>query len=86
MRALDGRGFLSDTAEPSERWLARYIHPDDQPRVTAAIAEAIRARRTFALEHRVIRADGTLGWTDSRAVPVLDAGGEIVELTLPAAP
>ncbi|MBV9109975.1 MAG: histidine kinase, partial [Gemmatimonadetes bacterium] len=29
MRQLDGRGFLSDTAEPSGSWLERYIHPDD---------------------------------------------------------
>jgi PAS domain-containing protein len=30
-------------------------------------------------EHRVPLADGTLGWTFSRAVPLFDARGEIVE-------
>jgi signal transduction histidine kinase len=33
----------------------------------------------FELEHRVRRTDGTLGWTYSRAVPLLDANGAIVE-------
>ncbi|HUQ84230.1 MAG TPA: PAS domain S-box protein [Gemmatimonadaceae bacterium] len=79
MRRLDGRGLLLDTDEPSGAWLARYLHPDDHARVTAAIDKAVRGRGPFALEHRVIRADGTLGWTQSRAVPVFDSAGEIVE-------
>ena len=79
LRELDGRSFLSDTGEPSADWLGRYIHPDDQARVTAAVAAAVRTRSTFALEHRVIRADGTFGWTFSRAVPLLGADGEITE-------
>ena len=45
----------------------------------AAINEAIRTRSTFELEHRVMRVDGTPGWVHSRAVPMLDADGEIVE-------
>src|SRR5215204_393878 len=79
MRQLDGHDFLSDSPEPSDAWLTRYVHPDDRARVTAAIREAVQTRSTFELDHRVIRADGTLGWTFSRAVPLLDADGEIVE-------
>ena len=84
MRQLDGGGFLSDTpesgaAEPGGAWLGRYIHADDQAYVTAAIAEAVRTRSPFALEHRVIRADGTLGWTQSRAVPLVGADGAVTE-------
>ncbi len=79
MRALEGRGFLSDTGEPISSWLEKYIHPADQARVKAAIAEAIRDKKIFQLEHQVLRADGTLGWTFSRAVPIMDAGGEIIE-------
>ncbi|MEZ4831579.1 MAG: PAS domain-containing protein [Caldilineaceae bacterium] len=56
-----------------------YIHPDDQPHVRHTITEAIRTKSMFELEHRVRRANGTLGWTLSRAVPVLDQNGEIVE-------
>jgi PAS domain-containing protein len=74
MRQLDGRGFISDTAEPTERWMERYIHPDDRPLVEAAIGEAVRTKGVFELEHRVLRVDGTLGWMLSRAVPIVGAG------------
>lgn len=79
MRQLDGQGFLSDTLEPNTEWLTAYIHPDDQAFVLAKIDEAIRGRKIFDLEHRVRLADGGLGWTHSRAVPIFDEHGEIVE-------
>jgi PAS domain S-box-containing protein len=79
MRQLDGRGFLADTPAPSRNWLDEYIHPDDQAEVRAAIADAIARRSMFELEHRVRRADGSLGWTLSRAVPLLDDAGRITE-------
>ena len=79
MRHLQGREFIANTCEPSRSWLLNYIPADDQPRVTAAIDVSIRSKSVFELEHRVIRADGTLGWTFSRAVPLLDGNGDIVE-------
>jgi signal transduction histidine kinase len=79
MRRLDGRGFISDTAEPTEDWMGRYIHPEDRTLVKATIEEAVRTKGVFELEHRVVRVDGTLGWTLSRAVPILGAGGEVLE-------
>jgi PAS domain S-box-containing protein len=79
MRQLRGGGFIADTEAPSRTWLQKYIHPDDQSRVVARINEAIRTKSTFELEHRVLRTDGSLGWTFSRAVPLKDANGEIVE-------
>ena len=47
--------------------------------VKAAIDDAIRKKSTFELEHRVIRADGSLGWASSRAIPVKDASGAVSE-------
>jgi PAS domain S-box-containing protein len=79
MRQLVGREFIADTLEPSQSWLDKYIHTDDQPYVTQAIQKAIQSKSVFALEHRVIRTDGTLGWTFSRAVPIVDEAGDIVE-------
>ena len=78
-RQLDGRNIIADTEQPSRTWLQEYIHPDDQPYVMEVVKEAIRTKTMFELEHRVRRVDGTLGWTFSRAVPMLDAQGEIVE-------
>ena len=79
MRQLTGRGFIADTSEPSRDWVEQYIHPDDRPMVLETIDQAIRSKSVFELEHRVVRADGTLGWTHSRAIPILDARGEITE-------
>jgi len=79
MHELDGRGFLKDADEPTGDWMTDNIHPDDMERVKAAIAEAIKEKKIFQLEHRVLRADRTPGWTFSRAVPILDDQGEITE-------
>nr|WP_226377525.1 ATP-binding protein [Haloterrigena turkmenica] len=79
MHELEGKEFIADTQESTSDWLDKYIHPDDQERVTAAIDEAIRSKSTFELEHQVEQVDGSLGWTFSRAVPMLDEDGDIVE-------
>ena len=79
MWELDGRGFLVDTPGPSEQWLNTYIHPDDQSHVMAVVADAVRTKGVFELEHRVKRLDGSLGWTHSRAVPLFDGKGDVTE-------
>jgi signal transduction histidine kinase/CheY-like chemotaxis protein len=79
MRQLDGRGFLKDASDERRYWIDDYVPAEDQQRVHEAIAEAIRAKAVYELEHRVRRLDGSVGWTCSRAVPMLDARGDIVE-------
>ncbi|MBT9371613.1 PAS domain S-box protein [Rhizobium sp. CSW-27] len=79
MRQLDGRGFLANLYRPSARWTEEYLLPEDRPEIGAAIARAIRTRRPFQMEHRIRKADGSVGWVLSRAVPVADGNGEIVE-------
>jgi signal transduction histidine kinase len=79
MRHLDSRGFIDETNEPTGGWADKYIPAEDQPRVREAIDEAIRTKRVFELEHRVLRPDGSAAWTFSRAVPILDSDGEVVE-------
>jgi PAS domain S-box-containing protein len=79
MRELDGRGFLKDTHEPTTDWQTVNVYKGDLGKVKKVIAEAIREKKIFQLEHRVNRADGTTGWTFSRAVPILDDKGEIIE-------
>jgi PAS domain S-box-containing protein len=79
MHSLRGKNFVSDTDDTSRTWLETYIHPDDRAKVLAAINEAIRTKSPFELEHLVIRVDGSMGWAHSRAVPVFDEDGEILE-------
>jgi signal transduction histidine kinase len=79
MRQLDGKGFISDTQSPTTDWMREYIPEKDQPMLEKAIDEAIRTKSLFELEHQVKRPDGTLGWTLSRAIPLLNEQGEITE-------
>jgi PAS domain S-box-containing protein len=79
MRQLDGRGFIADTETPSVAWIDQYLLPEDQPQILAAIEEAIARKGVFQLEHRVRQLDGTIGWTFSRALPIQDEAGEIIE-------
>jgi len=79
MYSLDGKDFIPDTKNPTSGWVSTYIDPEDQPRVLSVIQEAIRSKSVFQLEHRVIRADGAMGWVLSRAIPLLDEEGKIIE-------
>jgi two-component system sensor histidine kinase VicK len=79
MYQLQGGDFLSDTGEPIEDWMEKYIHPKDHDRVQLAIDHAIRTKTMFQLEHQVVLPNGGLGWTNSRAVPILNEDGEITE-------
>lgn len=79
MRQLDGRGFLSNVEGPTVRWLDEYIFADDQSAIMTEVNRAIAARDTYELEHRVRQADGTEGWTFSRAIPIIDESGAITE-------
>jgi PAS domain S-box-containing protein len=79
MKELDGRGFLSDTEEPNPKWLDKYIPPEDQAFIASVINECINEKKTFDLEHTVLKDDGSIGWTHSCAVPIFDEKGEIKE-------
>jgi len=79
MHQLDGREFLKTTEEWGEYRIEEYVYPDDLDLARKAIRAAIDSKSPFELEHRVVRADGTLGWTYSRAIPRLDPDGEIYE-------
>lgn len=79
MRYLQGREFITDTLLPSKTWIDKYIHHDDQQTVKQTIQAAIQSKGIFELEHRVFRVDGSLGWTHSRAIPILSKDGKIIE-------
>jgi PAS domain-containing protein len=68
-----------DTIFEQNRIIAICTYSLDQPQVMTAINRAVAAKSVFEMEHRVLRKDGTLGWTFSRAVPMLNSMGEIME-------
>jgi PAS domain-containing protein len=49
-----------------QEWLS-FIHPDDRPAVIAHLKEVARGAEMTMLEYRVVRADGAIRWTASRA-------------------
>jgi signal transduction histidine kinase/DNA-binding response OmpR family regulator len=79
MRHLEGNRFIADTTAPARDWIERYIPAADQAQIRLAIGQMLRTRRCPSLEHRVVRLDGSLGWALSRAVPIEDADGAIIE-------
>jgi signal transduction histidine kinase/GAF domain-containing protein len=79
MYHLDGRDFLSDTGKPISDWMQKCIIPEERGILSLAITEAIRTKKTFQHEYKVVQADGSTGWTFSRAIPILDKQGNIVE-------
>lgn len=79
MHPLDGRGFLTNTDSTAPYVLDNYVPPEDQEIVRRTLDQAIHSKTIFALEHRVRRADGSIGWTYSKAIPMLDDNGNIYE-------
>ncbi|RYH29620.1 MAG: PAS domain S-box protein, partial [Alcaligenaceae bacterium] len=71
--------MVNITTAPNADWIEQYIHPLDKEKVRTAIQEAIHGKKIFQLEHRVLQQDGSIGWTLSRAVPIIDDAGTIVE-------
>jgi diguanylate cyclase (GGDEF)-like protein/PAS domain S-box-containing protein len=49
-----------------QEWLS-FIHPDDRPNVITHLKEVARGAEMTTVEYRVVRADGAVRWTASRA-------------------
>jgi PAS domain S-box-containing protein len=61
-------GISSNTFDGNEGDLYRYIHPDDLQRVSEAVSDARKNRKTFVMEFRVIPKGGTARWVVSRGI------------------
>ena len=79
LHPLDGRGLVASNGAPVRGWMEKYVPPSEHARVSEAITRARATKSLFELEHRVFLADGSTGWTLSRAVPVFGPEGEVVE-------
>ncbi len=70
-----GRSCESLYAAPRS-WLD-LVHPDDLPRVTAALPE--QPSGGYDLEYRILR-DGAVAWIHDRAFPIRDATGRVYRI------
>ncbi|MFI0944011.1 SpoIIE family protein phosphatase [Streptomyces sp. NPDC021020] len=62
-----------------ETWMA-HVHPDDRPGVQESVATALAGGQPYAVEYRVVSADGEISWVELRAVFEHDATGRAVRL------
>ncbi|AXB57598.1 PAS domain-containing sensor histidine kinase [Flavobacterium fluviale] len=79
MRSIHGIGSFSDSEETVVHWLDKFFHQNDREKVISLIAKSIADKNIFELEHKTTHKDGTVGWTFSRLVPILDAQNNIIE-------
>jgi PAS domain S-box-containing protein len=79
----DSPSWRAVTGQTPEEWQnngwLKAVHPDDREHAAAAFAQAITAGRVYETEYRLRRADGRYCWTSAKAVPVLNADGDIRE-------
>ncbi len=65
----------SDFIDSNVRSYASIICRDDRPLVIETVAEALRESSDYAIEYRLLHADGTPRWIAERGRVVLDAEG-----------
>jgi PAS domain S-box-containing protein len=61
--SIDFEGFLS------------FVHPDDRGMVTRTIQSALAGERPYEFQTRTVRADGSTGWMQARAIIERDREG-----------
>ena len=76
---LDGKDLLANAEHMPAPWSTQFIPEPDRERVDAIIDHAIRTRTPFECEHRIRFRSGELGWVHSRAVPIMDETGTVLE-------
>ena len=65
---------------PSRDAMWQRIHPDDRGRVWEGVQEAVRQKRDYAGEFRIVLPDGTIKYLDVTAHHRFSARGELVEI------
>jgi hypothetical protein len=83
-RMVDFLGLaIADTDKPEmsrlETFTKAVIHPDDTQRFTNALNRCLITGESFAMRYRLRRTDGVYRWMSSRAEPMRDGGGHIVQ-------
>ncbi|MEH6719521.1 MAG: PAS domain-containing protein [Aurantimonas endophytica] len=70
---------LQDMIGPDGSRSLAVIHPDDREAMDAALTDSISTGKPLIARYRQRRADGQFRWVDSRAEPLRDETGAIVE-------
>lgn len=80
---VDFIGFSADDLESPGRSkldvLIDCIHEDDAKEFSSTLRRCIATGEVFAMRYRLRRADGAFHWMSSRAEPMRDRGGRIIQ-------
>jgi hypothetical protein len=70
---------LRDLIAPDGSRFLAQVHPDDRETVDQALARSIKTGTSFVRSYRQRRTDGSHRWVESRAEPLHDDSGNIVQ-------
>jgi PAS domain S-box-containing protein len=72
-------GLDPRTASPNWELGTRLWHPDDRELAESTIETALREKRGYEMDVRIVRPDGSIRYVHSFGQPVFDQAGEVVE-------
>jgi PAS domain S-box-containing protein len=75
-------GFDPLQGVPNREALWQRIHPDDRDRAREEAEHALREKRSYSLEYRIVLPDGTVKHLETMSHPAFSASGELVEITV----
>lgn len=71
-------GLPPGSEVPGKDYLERFVHPKDLPYAVSARRTAIQERRSWDLQHRIVRPDGDVRYIHTVSQPYFDEHGELV--------
>ncbi len=73
-------GRAPEAGPPDYNGFVQYVHPDDREGLEAAVRESIELRKSYSLEHRLMRSDGGVQYVHEQGEVSLDGHGEVDSL------
>lgn len=70
---------LEDITAPDGKLALNVIHPDDRAAAAQAVAHSFETGEPYFARYRQLRRDGSWRWTETRAEPLRDDSGNIVQ-------
>ena len=65
---------------PTRAWVRQQVHPDDRSRLYEEADEALRQKKDFQVEYRIVLRDGTVRHVEAIGHHVFSSDGELLEI------
>lgn len=73
-------GLDPDGPKPTVETAIKFYHPEDRPKVTAAVEQALQSGERYELEARVVRPDGSIRYVVTRGLCTAAPDGSVDNL------